>query len=86
MLFADCSQYDSPYVKGLPITVEVEEVNEHGEIQRRSVLSSYEDAYTAEFQELYECLVNGRAIKTTVEDAIQDITIYDMMYKSLYSS
>ena len=74
-------QYDSPYVKGLPIYVEVDEVNEQGEIQRRTMLSSYEDAYTAELQELYEAFANGKAIKTTVKDAKQDLQIYEMMYK-----
>ncbi|KAL3479638.1 myo-inositol 2-dehydrogenase [Aspergillus californicus] len=74
-------KYDSPYVKGLPIYVETEEVNEHGEIQRRTMLSSYEDAYTAELQELYEAFVNGKEIKTTVQDAKKDLQIYDMMYK-----
>ncbi|CAH0051567.1 unnamed protein product [Clonostachys solani] len=76
-------KYDSPYVKGLPITVEVEELNEHGEIQRRSVLSSYEDCYTVEFQELYESIVNGKPIKTTVEDAAQDLKLFDMIYRKL---
>ncbi|CAH0027486.1 unnamed protein product [Clonostachys rhizophaga] len=76
-------KYDSPYIKGLPITVEVEELNEHGEIQRRSVLSSYEDCYTVEFQELYESLVNGKPVKTTVEDASQDLKLFDMIYRKL---
>ncbi|PYI12530.1 myo-inositol 2-dehydrogenase [Aspergillus sclerotiicarbonarius CBS 121057] len=74
-------KYDSPYVKGLPIYVEVDEVNEQGEIQRRTMLSSYEDAYTAELQGLYEAFANGKGIKTTVEDAKKDLQIYDMMYK-----
>ncbi|KAH6690669.1 myo-inositol 2-dehydrogenase [Plectosphaerella plurivora] len=74
-------KYDSPYVKGLPITVQVEELNEHGEVQRREVLSSYEDAYTAELQELHECLRSGKQIKTTLEDARQDMALYDQMYK-----
>jgi hypothetical protein len=77
----DSLQYDSPYVKGLPITVEVEELNEHGELQKREVLSSYEDAYTAELQELHECLTSGKQIKTTLEDAREDLTLYDQMYK-----
>lgn len=62
--------------------VEVEEVGEHGDIQKRTMLSSYEDAYTAELQQLHECVVNGAQIKTTVEDAIKDLQIYDMMYKA----
>ena len=75
-------QYDSPYVKGLPIYVEVDEVNEHGEVQHRSVLSSYEDAYTAELKELYETLAKGKEIKSSVVDARNELLIYDMMYKS----
>lgn len=46
------------------------------------MLSSYEDAYTAELQQLHECVVNGAQIKTTAEDAIKDLQIYDMMYKA----
>ncbi|KAJ5798305.1 uncharacterized protein N7503_007601 [Penicillium pulvis] len=75
-------KFDSPYVKGLPIYVEVDEVNEQGEIQHRKMLSSYEDAYTAELQELYEVFANGKSIKSTLSDAKQDLEIFDMFYKS----
>ena len=74
-------RYDSPFIKGLPIKVTVQEVNEYGEMETREVLGSYEDAFTTELKELYECLVNGRAIKTTVEDAAMDMKLFDMMYK-----
>lgn len=80
------SQFDSPYVKGLPIYVEVDEVNEQGEIQHRKMLSSYEDAYTAELQELYEVFANGKSIKSTLSDAKQDLEIFDMFYKSWASN
>jgi predicted dehydrogenase len=78
--------YDTPYVKGLPITVRVEEVNEHGEKQCREIVSSYEDAYTAELQELYACLVDGKPIKTTAEDALDDLRLYDLMYRQYAAS
>jgi predicted dehydrogenase len=74
-------QYDSPYVKGLPIKVRVEEVNEYGEKEVREIMSSYEDAYTAELKEMYECFVNGKEIKTTAEDAVNDLRLYDAMYR-----
>jgi predicted dehydrogenase len=74
-------QYDSPYVKGLPIKVRVEEVNEYGEKQVKEILSSYEDAYTAELTEMFECFVNGREIKTSAEDAMNDLRLYDAMYR-----
>lgn len=50
-------------------------------MQHREVVSSYEDAYTAQLREFYECMVMGKPIKTTAEDALQDIVLYDMMYK-----
>ncbi|GKZ34724.1 hypothetical protein AbraIFM66950_005080 [Aspergillus brasiliensis] len=76
-------KYDSPYVKGLPIYVEVDEMNDNGEVQHRTVLSSYEDAYTAEMKEVYEAFANGKEIKTSVDDAKRDLEIFDMMYKKM---
>lgn len=46
------------------------------------MLSSYEDAYTAELQELHKVMTGGNPAKTTVEDAKQDLKIFDMMYKA----
>jgi hypothetical protein len=68
-------------VKGLPIVVKVEELNEYGEITAREILSSYEDAYTAELVEMHECFTQGRPIKTNVRDALEDLELFDMMYK-----
>ncbi|CZR50134.1 related to NAD binding Rossmann fold oxidoreductase [Phialocephala subalpina] len=76
-------QYDTPYVKGLPIKVKVEELNETGEATSREILSSFEDAYTVELKEMYECFVNGKAIKTTAADASKELELFDMMYKQL---
>ncbi|KAI9736217.1 MAG: hypothetical protein M1834_001103 [Cirrosporium novae-zelandiae] len=73
--------YDTPYVKGLPIKVKVDELDKDGQSTTREILTSYEDAYTAELKEMYECLVNGKPIKTTAKDAMQDLKLYDLMYK-----
>jgi predicted dehydrogenase len=74
-------KYDSPYVKGLPIKVTVQELNDAGEMETREMLGSYEDAYTAELQELFECLRNGKEIKTTARDAMEELRLYDMIYE-----
>jgi len=76
-------QYDTPYVKGLPIKVKVDELNEAGETSSREILSSFEDAYTVELKEVHECFVNGKAIKTTAADASMELELFDMMYKQL---
>lgn len=73
-------KYDSPFVKGLPVKVTVSELNADGEMETREILGSYEDAYTAELQELCDCLRNGKAIKTTAEDAVDDLRLFDMMF------
>ncbi|KAF1955219.1 myo-inositol 2-dehydrogenase [Byssothecium circinans] len=75
-------EYDSPYVKGLAIKVIVHELNEHGELQAREVVSSHEDAYTAELREVYEWVRDGKSLKTGTGDAIEDIKIFDQMYKA----
>lgn len=72
-------QYDTPYVKGLGITVEIDEMNEHGERCHRSLQTSYEDAYTAELKELYASLVEGKPIVTTATDAMEDLKLFKMM-------
>lgn len=74
-------QYDTPYVKGLPIKVRVDEMNEHGHAVTREILCSFEDAYTAEFRELYACLVDGKQIKTSARDAYEDLKLFDMMFR-----
>lgn len=74
-------QYNTPYIKGLPIVVEVDELNENGERTHRIVQTSFEDAYTAELSELYECLIHGKPIKTSVADAVEDLILFDMMYE-----
>ncbi len=73
-------QYDTPYVKGLPIRVRVDEVVD-GQAVTREVLASYEDAYTVELKEMHECFTNGKAIKTSAEDAMNDLHLWTMMMK-----
>lgn len=73
--------YDSPFVKGLPIKVKVQEVNDAGEMSTREILGSYEDAYTAELKELWACIVERKDIKTSAEDAMQELKIFDMIYR-----
>lgn len=61
--------------------VKVDEVNDAGEASSREMLSSFEDAYTVELKDMYSCYVEGKAIETTAEDAMQDLKLFDLMYK-----
>jgi hypothetical protein len=79
--------YDSPYIKcQKPVMVRVQEVNEAGEVQTREIISSFEDAFATEFQDMHDSLVNGKEIKTSAEDAINELRLYDLMYKKYAES
>jgi len=80
--------YDTPYVRGLPITVTVRELSEgpNGEqgFQERTIRATYEDTYTLEFKEWYGCIVEGRKPKTGIEDARQDVELFKMLMQSAF--
>lgn len=74
-------QYDTPYVKGLPITLHVSE-NVDGALRETVLRETYEDPYTQELKRVYEWMRLGTAIKTTIEDARLDIEIFQMIMKA----
>jgi hypothetical protein len=57
---------DTPYVKGLPITLSVREADADvpGSYQERLVRPTYADAYTAEFEALAQAIVEGKELKS----------------------
>lgn len=74
--------YDTPYVKGLPVTMTVrEKVGEAG-FQERQVRKTYTDPYTIEMFEIYDCVVNKKAPKTSVSDARNDIELFKMILQA----
>lgn len=80
--------YDSPYVKGLPVIMTIREKvdsragNDSFGYQERVVRRTYEDPYTLEFLEFYDCIVKGKPIKTSAEDSRQDLEIFKMILKA----
>ena len=74
-------EYDTPHIKGLPVKVVVDEKTASGGYQSREILTTYEDAYTSELKDLHACLTEGKEIKTSIEDAIEDLQIFQMILK-----
>ena len=73
--------WDSPYVKGLPVTMTVRE-NVDGTYSETSVRKTYEDPYTLEMKELYEVVALGKQIKTTAKDAKEDLKTFQMLMQA----
>nr|XP_018267467.1 uncharacterized protein I303_01454 [Kwoniella dejecticola CBS 10117]OBR89625.1 hypothetical protein I303_01454 [Kwoniella dejecticola CBS 10117] len=76
-------QYDSPYIKGLPITAKVVGKRENGDHYEELIRPSYEDAYTLEYKALHDAIVKGTPVKNDAVDAKQDLEIFDMVMKAL---
>lgn len=78
--------FDTPYIKGLPITLTIREKVEgdfgSSGFQERVIRPTYEDAYALEFDAFYECVLSQGTPKTTVADARNDIDLYAMVLKA----
>lgn len=81
-------QYDTPYVKGLPVTMTIREKvpsltrDDASGFQERVVRRTYEDPFTLEMLEFYECVVNGKPIKSSVEDARGELELWKMIMQA----
>lgn len=78
-------QYDTPFIKGLPVTIHIAE-NADGVYKETTVRKSYEDPYTLEMKELWGLVAEGKPVKTTVQDALQDLDIFTMAMQHYYGS
>lgn len=74
--------YDTPYVKGLPVTMTVREKIDDGGFQERKIRKTYKDAYTLELIEFYDCAVDGKSPKTSVADARNDLELFKMILRA----
>jgi predicted dehydrogenase len=71
-------QYDTPYVKGLPVIMTIKERAGNG-FQERKIRKTFTDPYTLEMLAFHECVVKKKIPKTSVQDARQDIELFRMI-------
>lgn len=74
--------FDTPYVKGLPVTMTVRELVGADGFQERKIRKTYQDPYTTEFLDLYDCVIHGRTPKTSAADARNDIELFKMILQA----
>jgi predicted dehydrogenase len=70
--------YDTPYVRGLPVTLVIREnlEGDPGAYQERTIRRTYEDPYTLQAKTLYSDIINDVPHKTSAADARLDLEIY----------
>jgi hypothetical protein len=74
-------QWDTPYIKGLPVTMHTQE-NVDGAFHERMIRKTYEDPYIKEMRELYAWVAQGVPAKTTAMDAKNELKIFQMIVQA----
>lgn len=78
-------QYDSPYIRHLPTTLELS--FEDGERHIETVIRpTYKDPYTHELEELYEVVTGSAVPKTSVEDSLEDLHLFQQIIAAMRES
>ncbi|KAH7075303.1 hypothetical protein BKA63DRAFT_295189 [Paraphoma chrysanthemicola] len=73
--------FDSPYIKGLPITMTTLSRHPNGDFSEETIRPTYEDYYTLMFKELHRCLSGDAEVKTTVLDSREEISMLSDILK-----
>ena len=73
--------YDTPYIKGLPVTMTVREKVGDG-FQERTIRKTFTDPYTLELLAFHDDTINKKTPKTSVKDARQDIELFKMILQA----
>lgn len=75
-------QYDTPYVRHLPTTLEVEQTS--GDAITRSVRRPHlKDPYTHEWEYFHRCVTTGERPKTDPEDFVADLQLFAELVRHL---
>ena len=69
-------QYDTPYVRNLPIRVFVTETNGQGGVIERAIHPRWGDAFVAEWQALYTNITEQHPSKSSPADYRQDLALF----------
>jgi predicted dehydrogenase len=79
-------QYDTPYVRNLPIRLFVTEANGRGGVSERAELPGWGDAFVAEWQAFYRSVVDREPVKTTPADFRQDLELFQSMIRLMQAA
>lgn len=78
-------RYDTPYVRNLPMSIEVQESSKSSNIST-SHGPFYKDAFEIELQAFHESVTRGAPVKTSLADSLADFSIFDGIIGCLKSS
>jgi predicted dehydrogenase len=77
-------EWDTPFIRGLPVSTTTRQVV-NGGLQETHMRKTYEDPFILELKELYAMVTEDKAVKTSAEDAVKDIHIWQMIMRAAAS-
>lgn len=69
-------QYDTPYVRNLPVRLLVMEANGRGGVIRKDSHPSWGDPFVAEWEAFYDNVMERKMPKTSAADFVQDLELF----------
>ncbi len=75
-------QYDTPYIRQLPTRLFINETQEEA-FEERVIRPTFTDAYTVELLHFAECVTNNVRPKTSAEDFLNDLDLFEMLINAL---
>jgi predicted dehydrogenase len=75
-------QYDTPYIRQLPTRLFVAETQGEA-FETRELRPTFTDPYTLEWQHFYQVVTNHVPPKTSAEDFLYDLDLFDMIINAL---
>lgn len=73
-------QYDTPYIRNLPIRLMVTEANGAGGVVEREIHPAWGDPFVVEWLAFYDNVIEGRTPKTSPADFRQDLELFSAMF------
>ena len=78
--------WDTPYVRNLPAQLSVLRPEGKGGIARTKSYASRLDTFVLEWQHFYDCVTSGKAPRTGVSDARQDLELTHQILTAIRAS
>jgi predicted dehydrogenase len=72
-------QYDTPYVRNLPIQLTITEATGKGGVSRQSIHPEWGDPFVVEWQDFYQNIQQQKEPKTSPADFRQDLELFQAM-------
>src|SRR5205807_6472375 len=75
-------QYDTPYIRQLPTRLFINETQGEA-FEEREIRPTFTDAYTMELLHFYEVVTHNTRPKTSAEDFLHDLDLFEMIINAL---